>query len=191
MYYTVSGGINGVQILTLLEKQMQKLKNGDKSAMEQIYAITKNAVFSIIYSVLRDYGRAEEVMQETYIKVWNGIDKYKTDKAHSWIYTIARNLALNSYNKHKREVCTDFTEVSDLFPAESLKVSDESGVFKAMEQTLDSNEYKIVLMHTVGGLKLKEIAIMFDKPQGTVRWQYNNALKKLVKNMNKEDGKNE
>ena len=48
---------------------------------------------------------------------------------------------------------------------------------------MSDNELKIVMMHTIGGIKLKEIAQILQSPQGTVRWQYNNALNKLRKNL--------
>jgi RNA polymerase sigma-70 factor (ECF subfamily) len=174
------------------EKLMEEIKKGNISALEQIYTGTKNAVFSVVYSIVRDYGKAEELMQDTYIKVWDNIGSYNTRyKALGWICTIARNLAINSYNKNKREVFTDFEEEQkiNLGPSKEIVLKDESGVFKAMEKTLDANEYKIVLMHTLGGMKLKEIAAVIGSPQGTVRWQYNNALNKLKKTLAKEDEK--
>ena len=175
--------------MTLIEKHMENLRQKDTTALEQIYLHSKNAVFSIIYSITRNYQSAEDLMQETYIKVFNNINQYKAGtNALSWIYTIAKNLALNSYNRQKHEVSTDFNEMSNMLAGGELILKDESGIFKIMSKTLDSNEYNIVLMHTIGGLKLKEIAELFKKPQGTIRWQYNNALKKMkIKLKNKED----
>lgn len=174
--------------MTLIEKHIEKLKNGNSSSLEQVYLITKNAVFSIIFSITKNYQQSEDLMQETYIKVHNNINSYKKGtNAKSWIYTIARNLALNYYKKQKREVFTDFNEMANLFPSYEINAKDESGVFKIMAETLNDNEQKIVTMHTIGGIKLKEIALILDKSQGTVRWQYNNALKKMLKKINKED----
>jgi len=174
--------------MSLIEKYMEQIKKKDVSALEQVYLQSKNAVFSVIYSVLKDYRLSEDLMQETYIKVWNNINQYhENTNPLSWICTIAKNLAINYYNKQKKELSTDFNQMSNLFPSYEINTKDESGIFEIMSKSLDENEQKIILMHTIGGIKLKEIAKLFNKPQGTVRWQYNNALKKLLKILNKED----
>ena len=172
-----------------IEKKMELLRQGNISALEQIYLQTKNAVFAIVFSVTKNYHISEELMQETYLKICKNINQYiKGTNANFWINSIAKNLAINAYNRRKFENLTDFGERSDFHIDIDLKIKDESGIFKLMSEILDENEYNIVLMHALGGIKLREIASLLGKPQGTIRWQYNNALKKLKKILkNKEE----
>ena len=172
-----------------IEKKMELLRQGNISALEQIYLQTKNAVFAIVFSITKNYQIAEDLMQETFLKICSNINQYaKGTNANYWINSIARDLAINTYNRQKFESVTDFSERTDFHIGLDIKLKDESGIFKIMSEVLDENEYKIVVMHTLGGMKLKEIAILNEKPQGTIRWQYNNALKKLQKKIkNREE----
>ena len=172
----------------MLEKDMKELRQGKSSALANIYEETKKSVFSICYSLMYDYSLAEDMMQDTYIKVRDNIDKYKPNtNAKSWINVIARNICLNELKKRNREVSVDFSKRPDNRGYDDIKIHDESGIISIVVRQLDENESRIVLMHTLGDISLKEIARLIEKPQGTVRWQYSNALKKLRKNLKKEE----
>lgn len=168
-----------------LESYMESLRRGDISALEFIYYETKNAVFSIAFGILKDYYLAEDIMQDTFIKVKNYIDKYKKGtNARQWIFTIAKNTSLNLYNRRKREIYS--LENTGKADYSIPKGADESGVYQTILRTLNGEESKIVIMHILGGFKLSEIADMLSASRGTVRWQYGNALKKLRK-LNEDD----
>lgn len=177
---------NGVSNLKgeTLEEFANRLRQGDISALEPIYNETRKAVFTIIFNIVRNYAESEDLMQETYVKVCRKIDTYKSGtNFKQWIFTIAKNMALNSYNHTKKVILTDFAsdEGKNLGNNDEMIIGDESGIIKFALTNLEKNEGNIVLLHTVGGLKLSEIADILEKPKGTVRWQYNNALNKLKK----------
>ena len=168
---------------------MALIKRGSGPALEQLYNQTKKAVFSVCYSYLKNYPLAEDLSQDTYVCVKKYIGHYRDDtKPLAWILTIAKNLCLNEIKKRGREVFVDFSERPDLIPdCTELKIKDETGIIRLAKKILDGNEFKIVMMHAVGCVRLKEIAELLASPEGTVRWQYNNALKKLKKN-NRQGG---
>lgn len=173
----------------MLEVFMNKLRQGDISALADIYKITRKAVFSVCYTMMRDYSLAEDMMQDTFLRVNKYIHHYnERDKARAWILKIAKNVCLNELKKRKREVYTGYTSI-DAFnkDTDDLTAYDESGIISAVNKHLNENESKIVLMHTIGDISLKEIAQLLEKPSGTVRWQYNNALNKLRKILKKEE----
>lgn len=169
----------------MLEIYMERLRRGDISALEFIYNETKNSVFAIALGIIRDYSLAEDIMQDTFIKVKKYIGQFKEGtSAKRWINAIARNTSLNLYNRRKREAfAIDDSRLADCGIPDTL---DGSGLFKTVFRILSHEESEIVIMHVLGGLKLSEIADMLKKPRGTVRWQYNNALKKLRKKFEKE-----
>ncbi|MEG1608680.1 MAG: RNA polymerase sigma factor, partial [Clostridia bacterium] len=101
--------------------------------------------------------------------------------ARAWINTISRNLALNVYKKRKKECLVDFEEKDCFGESKEMLARDETGIIAMTLKVLDKNESDIVLMHTIGEIKLVEIAKMMNKSSATVRWQYNNALNKLRK----------
>ena len=162
-----------------LDTAMQALKEGNIDAFEYIYNETKRVVFYCAFSILKDRGLAEDIMQNTYIKVKQYCHSYqKGTKPIAWITTIARNLSINEHNRRKRELYTDF---SDYNQHGTYSISDDKMVLASAFKYLNERESQIVIMHVLGGLKHREIAEIFNMPLGTVLFKYNSALKKLRK----------
>jgi len=124
-------------------------------------------------------------MQDTFINVKKYILSYKAGtNGKAWILTIAKNNCFNYIKKHKKEELSDFQrEIAD---EKQLKLHDESGIIALTVKSLDEKNSKIVLLHTTGGMTLKEIAITLKMNESTVRWKYNQSLKKLKKIIEKE-----
>lgn len=160
------------------------MQYGDDKAFDKVYNLTSKSVFSMCLSVLKNHEDAEDLMQATYVKVIEKIHYYKPNtNGYAWVLTIAKNLCLNEYKKRKRECVTDFNENEFLLEGTDNTKPAEVPVFKLAKKVLSEQELSIVLMYAVSGFKHKEIAEILDKPLGTVLWSYNNALKKLKKNL--------
>ena len=169
------------------DQALEAMKRGDEGAFEYIYNYAKNAVFYCAYSILKDRGLAEDIMQNTFIKVRQYVYSYqKGTKPLAWITTIARNLSINEHNRRKREIYTDFTDYNS---KASYTMSDDKLVLDAAFKHLKERDRQIVIMHVLGGLKHRELAEIFNMPLGTVLFKYNSALKKLRKYIT--EGKNE
>lgn len=87
--------------LTIITKQLQK---SDKRALEQIFKIFQKDIFNFLFCKTNDFDLAEDLLQETFIKLWENrynLDETKSIKAY--IFTIANNLSLN-YIRHKKIV---------------------------------------------------------------------------------------
>lgn len=161
---------------------MKRLQNGDRSALEDIYIATQKGVFALCYSYMRNYHNAQDMSQETYVNVSKYILYYKLgSNPKAWIYKIAKNLCLDEIKRRSREVAMPEDAQTLLASDYQLKAHDESGVIKLIIKTLRADISKIVFMHAVGGIALKEIAKILHRPYATVRWQYSNALGKLKK----------
>lgn len=92
-----------------IEAQMDKFKHGDELAFIEIYEATKHIVFATALNILKDYALAEDIMQDTYIKMRASVCSYQSNtNPVAWIVTISRNLSLNLYKQRKREQSTDF-----------------------------------------------------------------------------------
>ena len=158
---------------------IQKLKNGDMAVFDDIYYATKDNVYYTILSIVKDASLSEDIMQETYLKALEKIHTYKPKHSfNSWIITIARNLAINEYNRRKRELTVDPTENEIIFGTiESL--SEKELIIKEMLEYLNKEEREILIMHIIGDMKHREIAEVLGKPIGTISWKYNEAIKKL------------
>jgi len=155
---------------------IRELKQKNYQSFDTFYNLTKNQVFYAIISVVKDNDLAEDIMQDTYVKFLEKIDQYK-DGANPYAYlsTIARNLAINTYNLRKREVYSEEIFETLASPEEN---NDEEDIFKILD-LLDPDEREVVTLHIINNLKFREIAPIVEKPLGTVLWIYNKAIKKL------------
>lgn len=71
---------------------MAAIKRGDMDAFEQLFYKYYRRLYALFYRLAWDDGRAEDLLQETFMRVWRGAMTYKDDlKASSWIYRIGRN----------------------------------------------------------------------------------------------------
>ncbi|MFA6867351.1 MAG: RNA polymerase sigma factor [Clostridia bacterium] len=169
-----------------LEKLLQKIRNGDRYALVEVYNQTKRTVFSIAKSILNSTQDAEDVMQETYIKVIEKIYTYRIGTSpQAWIYKIAHNLALDIYRKRKRLVAfdekyiTDTAEIKDNFEAQEI--------LRVAKSCLSKEEYKVLYLHTIGDMQHSMIAKTIGKSYATTRWIYAKALKNVQNHLEKED----
>lgn len=80
------------------------LKEGDKKAMSYIYDKWADPLYGVIYNICKDESVAKDVLQETFLKVWEKSALYDENKAKlfTWIYQIARNKAIDAYRKLKK-----------------------------------------------------------------------------------------
>lgn len=162
-----------------INELVKQLQNGNIEVFDDIYYQTKNIIYYSIFIILKDHQLSEDIMQDTYLKALNKIHTYKR-KAHfkSWIVTIAKNLAINEYNRRKKEMLIDLNEKEYILGNTASTVENEI-LIKQIFKVLSDIEKEVVLLHVVGDLKHREIAKLLNKPLGTITWMYNQAIKKL------------
>ncbi len=155
---------------------IEELKKRDYSSFDTFYDLTKNQVFYAIINIIKDHSLAEDLMQDTYVKFLEKIDDYKSNSnPYAYLSTIGRNLAINMYNKRKREIVSE--EIFETIAAPIVEEPNDE-IFKILD-LLDPIEKEIVTLHVINDLKFREIVPIVDKPLGTVLWIYNKAIKKL------------
>ncbi len=160
----------------LMQEIVKQLKNDNLDMFDEFYDLTKNQVYVTILSVVKNKMTTEDIMQDTYLRFLNNIHKYKENtNVVAFIVTIARNLAINYYNKHKKEEFHDFSLYEDTYVNET----EDNKLLDLVYQTLEGKELDVFIMHVIDDLKHKEIAKIMKKPLGTITWLYNKAVKKM------------
>ena len=154
-----------------------ELKQKNYASFDEFYNLTKNQVFYTIVSIIKDRMLAEDIMQDTYLKFLEKIEQYQLgSNVYAYLSQIGRNLAINVYNRRKKEVQND--DMIESLPAQEEKAEDDTEIFKLLDY-LDIKEREIVVLHVINDLTFREIAEITKKPLGTVLWIYNKAIKKL------------
>lgn len=165
------------------EELLKRVGIGDEDAFRQLYQSTDRTIYSFILSILKNPQDAEEVMQETFLKVWTSASTYQSQgKPLAWMFTIARNLCYMKFRdqKHQADIGLDDLSGEEIgevcLPLENMT---DAMVLKAALEILKEEERQIVLLHASAGLKHREIASALQMPLATVLSKYNRALKKL------------
>lgn len=176
---------------------VQKAREGDRSAFEELYTRYKKPIYNYIYRLIGNRAVAEELAQETFIKVYTNISSYRpTGKVSSWIYSIAGNLAKNELrSRGYRKAVSLEAKISD---DEKLKLKDmlANGSFKPDEiaqnrelreriqkviNMLDVKHKEVLVLCDVQGLSYEEAAEVMDCSVGTVASRLSRARAAFVK----------
>ncbi len=164
------------------EKLIQHIAEGDGKALERLYEEYAKMVFSVALSVTRSRSDAEDILSETFVIVWERASSFQGGSGKSWLCAIARNTALNTLKKRKREILDLDERTADGYGIEGA--AENRMVLEVALSVLDDKERETVLLHN-SGYKHREIAQMQNEKLGTVTWRYNNALLKMRKELEK------
>ncbi len=171
-----------------LEVQIGQMATGDPAALEAFYNRTRTAVYGLALSILRRKEDAEDVMHDSYLRVYQGASGYRArGKPMAWLLRITRNLALDKLRgQPARELSLEEEWLPDLkgdFSESSL----DRMVLQTVLSRLSVEERQIVILHSVEGFKHREIAQILDMPLGTALSKYHRALSKLRKMLEEEE----
>lgn len=165
-----------------LKELLIQLQNDKMEYFDEFYNLTKNKVFYMAYSILQDYQLSEDILQDTYIKFLKHKKKVKVDgNILSYLLEISKNLSLNYVNKHKKVV--NINNIVFKYEEQYQEKFEELKLVKDMKKILNENEFQIVILKIINELTNNEIAQLLNKPLGTVLWTYNNAIKKLRRDL--------
>jgi RNA polymerase sigma-70 factor, ECF subfamily len=170
---------------------------GHEPAFRELVRRYERPVFSLLYRMVRDRALAEDLAQETFIKVLNAIGSYNAQfKFSSWIFKIANNAAIDHLRKRELETLSldgsPHATTPDEMRATTLQLGDrgESPLQElearelggAIEQAIARlrPEYRsCILLRHVEGHSYEEIARILDLPLGTVKTYIHRARNEL------------
>lgn len=159
------------------DELIEKIAQGDMEAFRELYNSASKSVYSFALSILKNSQDAEDVMQETFLKIYQKSPGYiSCGKPLAWILRITRNLSLTCLRKKCAETDSNQPEKPDFSCVEN---TEHRLLLEKLFSILDEEEKQIVVLHIVGGLKHRETAEIIGLPLGTVLSKYNRAIKKL------------
>ena len=160
-----------------LDVLVRKYLKGDSFAFDEIYNETQTSVYLSIRTYLKDQQIIEDLMQDTYVRAIQNITKYKLGtNFKAWISCIARNIAINYYNKEKK---VGLVEIDN--PV--LSVENNDSKLDYYLSFLEGVERDIVIYHIVLDMKFKDIAKIVELPQSTVFAKYKTAIEHIKINL--------
>ena len=165
---------------------IQKLKDQDQSALGELYTRYSESLLGVIYSVVHDRELAEEVLQDTFIKIWNNATSYNSKKGRffTWMLNIARNGAIDKTrskafkNSRKNQSAAYFVDVLETSNKSFNAKVDAIGIQKYIKQ-LEPICKKVIDLLFFKGYTQKEASETLEIPLGTIKTRNRICIKKL------------
>ena len=153
-----------------------------------------------IYNFVRQYLRAEDdaedASQDIFFKVWKYAGRFKHGKRFKpWLYTIARNTALDHIKKRRASAFSELDDVEnglefedtlkdeEPLPDEIFESVESSAMLDTLLDTLHPDHRTVLILHYREEMTFNEIAIVMKKPMNTVKSWHRRALGKIRKVM--------
>ena len=157
----------------------QKIKLGEKGAIEEFYVKYKNLIINISFSIVKDRNVAEEISQNIFLKILK-IDKeiIPDNNELSWIYTITKNQTIDYLRKQHENIDLDsIYEIND----ENNEIENivEQDTYNKIIECLEEKEKEIVSLKVISGITFREIGEILGMPTATVQWKYYKAMHTL------------
>ncbi|MBI1221851.1 MAG: sigma-70 family RNA polymerase sigma factor [Bacteroidetes bacterium] len=174
---------------------LQAYLAGDESSLEQLIIKHKRKIFTSIYLVVNDSFVAEDLFQETFIKVIQTIrgGRYKEeDKFIPWVMRIARNMAIDYYRKSRRNVMVNGEDGEEILSRieiiennreDQLILNQTQKTVRQLIALLPEEQRTVLILRQYADLSFKEIAeithVSINTALGRMRYALNN-LRKLI-----------
>lgn len=156
--------------------------NITKDEARDIYENHKEYLLKIAILITKSYSLSEDIVSDTFIKVFENYSKYDTSKdLRPWIVRILKNNINMYYRKNKKEILTsESIEIEDSHDSliEFFTKNDEKELFELV-MGLSFKSRQIIVLHYYEGMTLPEISEKLDIPLGTCKSRLNTALNKL------------
>lgn len=164
------------------ESLFEEIANGNKEAFTTLYHLTDKVIYAYILSILKNVEDANDVMQETYLKILSAAHLYQPQgKPLAWMFTIARNLSLMHIRKNTKHDRVEPVELENRQDLSYIEHTDDRLVLEAALNMLNEREHQMILLHTLAGWKHREIAGYMDLSLANTIKIYNRAIKKVKK----------
>lgn len=177
---------------------MIAFQHGDARAFEHLVGRHQRGVYNFVLRSVREQGRAEEMLQEVFLRVVRSKDRYqRTAKFTTWIYSIARNLCVDESRRAR------FRDHQSLDAERRGKNGDAGGpmvarlpdpgvptdeaaeaptIRKRLEAAIDvlpDEQREVFVMRQVSGMSFREIGEALGVPENTIKSRMRYALEKL------------
>ena len=173
------------------EELIARFQNGDAYAFDLLVRRYKDPLLNFIYRFLGDFVESEDIVQETFYRVYKNKHYYKeVAKFSTWIYTIAGNLAKTELRRrkrrrvfsiHKETAAEKELELPDLQsdPEKEVNTIVTEKIIQKAITSLPQKFRQVIVLRDIQGFSYEEISSIIKVPLGTVKSRVNRARLKL------------
>ena len=166
----------------------ERLKRREPQAMADLYDRYGRLAYSLIFRIVRDTGIAEDLVQETFLRVWNRAQGFDSERGAlgAWLLAVARNRAIDYIRSSGGRMSRSSFEIQEIenpavfrdFEKDVLH-SDQVRRIRGALEKLNPNQRNVIELAYFEGLSQTEMADRMGQPLGTVKTWVRTALKSL------------
>ncbi|MBN1826533.1 MAG: RNA polymerase sigma factor [Candidatus Eisenbacteria bacterium] len=163
----------------------EAIRRGRPRAFDRFFDRYGGPLLGYLTGMVGDRTGAEDLLQETMIRVWRKIDDYRELGAfRSWVFRIATNLALTELrrSRYKQVGVEEIGEMADpegLNPEEEWEKKERETRLKRALRALPDDHRAVMLLRVRNGMSIREIAETLSLPEGTVKSRIHYAVRRL------------
>ncbi|MFN7115969.1 MAG: RNA polymerase sigma factor [Saprospiraceae bacterium] len=171
-------------VLSMTETELIKAcVANDRRAQQALYDKYARAMYTLAYRITGDFGAAEDVLQDAFVKVFRNLDRFRQESTlGAWIKTIVLRTALSQIKKQPLTETIEPTHTKDMIDWGDYL--DAEYLEKAIQELPEGYRAVFVLIE-VEGYSHKEVAQMLDISEGTSKSQLFHAKKRLREKLHK------
>ena len=168
---------------------IQRTAANDHVAFDTLYRRHSGRVLGLALRRLRDHGRAEDALQETFAAVWRSAGSFRAERGSGtvWLYTVARN-AIIDRSRRRNDPVAEPPEIADQGPGPDAEAEDgwlSETVHRAVRE-LPEHEREVIALSYWHGLSQSEVADRLGIPLGTVKTRARRGLARLADTLERE-----
>jgi RNA polymerase sigma-70 factor (ECF subfamily) len=166
----------------------RRLRERDAGAMRELYDHYGRLIYSLIQRMVRNSAAAEDLVQETFLRIWNRIPAFDQERGAlgPWVLTVARNRAIDYLRSADSRMSAGVLDLDRLehpgrfvdFDDRALSL-DRARVLKEAFEKLTPNQKTVIELAYYEGLSQTEMADRMQQPLGTIKTWVRSALKVL------------
>lgn len=171
---------------TAVLELLQRIQAGDEDALVALHAQFANLVFSVAQRILNDQMAAEEVTQDTFMRLWEKSHTYDPQKGHFvvWLLTITRRLAIDVLRQRSRQNLRQDMLFIDENPQlwENVLSSGSNELRRTLMlvmKELPSEQRDVIGLAYFYGMSHSDISEYLNLPLGTVKTRIRQGMQKL------------
>lgn len=165
----------------------ERLRKRDAQALAELYDRYGRVVYSLIVRVVRDGALAEDLVQETFLRVWNRAQGFDAERGAlgSWLMAVARNRAIDylrsAGGRERNALELEGVDHPSLYRdmESDILASDKARVVRSAMEKLSPRQREVIELAYFEGLTQTEMAERMGQPLGTVKTWVRAALKSL------------
>ena len=165
---------------------IKQLQNKDEYALSKLYDKYSPAIFGVIIRMCKDEAHAQNLLQDTFITVWEKSEQYDPEKGrfYTWVYRIAKNKVLNFLRKSDQLIQSEDLSVYSN-KEDEITIDSEYLELSGSIKKLETHHQRALELVYFEGLTHREAHKEMDVPLGTFKSYIRQALKKLKEHYSK------